>query len=88
LVADIRAANGASISRAHLIRALIDALAQSDPISRAAVRSETWRRFSQHASVAVRRCRCIAGACWRGRFSRLRAGLDHFCVTLLTLELR
>jgi len=30
LVADIRAANGASISRAHLIRALIDALAQSD----------------------------------------------------------
>jgi hypothetical protein len=30
LVANIRAANGASISRAHLIRALIDALAQSD----------------------------------------------------------
>jgi|SRR5678815_1889251 hypothetical protein len=30
LVADIRAANGATISRAHLIRALIDALAQSD----------------------------------------------------------
>ena len=30
LVADIRAANGASISRAHLIRALIDALASSD----------------------------------------------------------
>lgn len=30
LVADIRAANGASISRAHLIRALIDALAESD----------------------------------------------------------
>lgn len=30
LVADIRAANGASISRANLIRALVDALAQSD----------------------------------------------------------
>jgi hypothetical protein len=30
LVADIRAANGASISRAHLIRALIEALAESD----------------------------------------------------------
>jgi hypothetical protein len=30
LVADIRAANGAAISRAHLIRALIDALAGSD----------------------------------------------------------
>jgi hypothetical protein len=30
LVADIRAANGASLSRAHLIRALIDALADSD----------------------------------------------------------
>lgn len=30
LVADIRAANGATISRAHLIRALIDALAESD----------------------------------------------------------
>jgi hypothetical protein len=30
LVADIRAANGATISRAHLIRALIDALADSD----------------------------------------------------------
>jgi hypothetical protein len=30
LVADIRAANGAAISRAHLIRALIDALAESD----------------------------------------------------------
>ena len=30
LIADIRAANGASISRAHLIRALIDALAESD----------------------------------------------------------
>lgn len=30
LVADIRAANGASISRAHLVRALIDALAESD----------------------------------------------------------
>jgi hypothetical protein len=30
LVADIRATNGASISRAHLIRALVDALAESD----------------------------------------------------------
>lgn len=30
LIADIRAANGASISRAHLIRALVDALAESD----------------------------------------------------------
>ena len=30
LVADIRAANGASISRAHLVRALVDALAESD----------------------------------------------------------
>ena len=30
LIADIRAANGASISRAHLIRALIDALAESN----------------------------------------------------------
>jgi hypothetical protein len=30
LVADIRAANGAAISRAHVIRALIDALAESD----------------------------------------------------------
>jgi hypothetical protein len=30
LVADIRAANGASIRRANLIRALVDALAQSD----------------------------------------------------------
>jgi hypothetical protein len=30
LVADIRATNGASISRAHLVRALIDALAESD----------------------------------------------------------
>jgi len=30
LVADIRAANGASISRAHIIRALIDALSESD----------------------------------------------------------
>lgn len=30
LVADIRAANGATISRAHLIRALIDALSESD----------------------------------------------------------
>jgi hypothetical protein len=30
LVADIRAANDTSISRAHLIRALIDALAESD----------------------------------------------------------
>jgi hypothetical protein len=30
LVADIRAANGATIGRAHLIRALIDALAASD----------------------------------------------------------
>ena len=30
LVADIRDANGASISRAHVIRALVDALAESD----------------------------------------------------------
>ena len=30
LIADIRAANGASLSRAHLIRALIDALSESD----------------------------------------------------------
>ena len=30
LVADIRAANGAAISRAHIIRALIDALSASD----------------------------------------------------------
>lgn len=30
LIADIRAANGTSISRAHVIRALIDSLAESD----------------------------------------------------------
>jgi hypothetical protein len=30
LVADIRAASGAAIGRAHLIRALVDALAESD----------------------------------------------------------
>ena len=30
LVADIREANGASISRAHVIRALVDALSESD----------------------------------------------------------
>jgi hypothetical protein len=30
LVADIRATNGASISRAHLVRALVDALGESD----------------------------------------------------------
>lgn len=39
LVADIRAASGAAISRAHLIRALIDALAESD-LDLTATRSE------------------------------------------------
>ena len=40
LVADIRAANGASISRANLIRSLIDALAESD-LDLTSSRSET-----------------------------------------------
>lgn len=39
LVADIRAASGAAISRAHVIRALIDALAASD-LDLTATRSE------------------------------------------------
>jgi hypothetical protein len=39
LVADIRAASGAAVSRAHLIRALIDALAESD-LDLTACRSE------------------------------------------------
>src|SRR5687768_7859040 len=39
LVADIRAANGAALSRAHLIRALIEALARSD-VDLTACRSE------------------------------------------------
>lgn len=39
LVADIRAANGVPLSRAHLIRALIDALAESD-LDLTATRSE------------------------------------------------
>jgi hypothetical protein len=30
LVADIRASSGAAVSRAHVIRALVDALAESD----------------------------------------------------------
>jgi hypothetical protein len=30
LVADIRASSGAAVSRAHVIRALLDALAESD----------------------------------------------------------
>jgi hypothetical protein len=40
LVADIRAANGSALSRAHLIRALIDALAESD-VDLTASRSES-----------------------------------------------
>jgi len=48
LVADIRAANGAGISRAHLIRALIEALAESDiDLTACRTESELAEAFTQ-----------------------------------------
>lgn len=52
LVADIRATTGASISRAHLIRALVDALAESD-LDLTSSRSE--KDLTQVLSARLRR---------------------------------
>lgn len=51
LAADIRAASGAAVSRAHLIRALIDALSESD-LDLTATRSE--RELKQLLSACLR----------------------------------